>query len=131
MPSISDSTGNNARQGRIFALTLAGGFLVVALLAMRKERDRVEAAAFSLAAISVFAGLAIPARLEPARRAWVKLGEAIGFVTTPIVMAIIYYVVLSPIAIARRLIGRPKPTRDSHWHQRPPLPAAERMERQF
>jgi hypothetical protein len=126
-----DATRDNVREGRLFALTLAGGFLFVALLAMRRNRNRIEAAAFLLSAISLLAGLAIPGRLEPARRAWMKLGEAIGLVTTPIAMGIIYYVVLSPIAITRRLIGHRKPARDSHWHQRPPLPQAERMERQF
>jgi cell division protein FtsW (lipid II flippase) len=129
--SNPDAARNNVREGRIFALTLAGGFLVIAVLAMRKDRYRVETVAFSLSAISVLAALAVPGHLEPARRAWMKLGEAIGFVTTPVIMAVVYYVILSPIAIARRLIGRRKPARDSHWHQRPPLPQAERMERQF
>ena len=119
------------REGRIFALTVAGGFLAGALLAMRRSRYRVEDAALVLSAIGVLAGLLIPGRLGPARRAWMKLGEAIGYVTTPIVMAILYYVVVTPIAITRRLAKRRKPAAESGWHQRPPLPPRERMERQF
>lgn len=119
------------REGRIFALTVAGGFLAVALLAMHRGRDRVEDAALVLSAIGVFAGLLIPGRLGPARRAWMKLGEAIGYVTTPTIMAMFYYVVVTPIAIVRRLAKQRRPAMESGWHQRPPLPPRERMERQF
>lgn len=119
------------REGRIFALTVAGGFLAVALLAMRKGRYRVEDAALVLSAIGVLSALLIPARLGPAKRAWMKLGEAIGYVTTPIVMAILYYVVVTPIAIVRRLARQQRPAMESGWHQRQPLPPRERMERQF
>jgi hypothetical protein len=122
---------NQIREGRIFALTVAGGFLAVALLAMRRGRDRVEDATLVLSAIGVLAALLIPGRLGPARRAWMKLGEAIGYVTTPIIMAILYYVVVTPIAIVRRLAKAPRPATESGWHQRPPLPPRERMERQF
>jgi hypothetical protein len=136
IPTQSSTDGaltdkNNIREGRIFALTVAGGFLVVALLAMRRGGYRVEAAAFSVSAIGVLAALLTPGRLGPARRAWMKLGEAIGYVTTPILMAIVYYVFLTPIAIVRRLGLQREPAKDSRWHQRPPLPPRKRMERQF
>jgi hypothetical protein len=122
---------NQIWEGRIFALTVAGGFLAVALLAMRRARYRVEDAALVLSAIGVLAGLLIPGRLGPARRAWMKLGEAIGYVTTPIIMGILYYVVVTPIAFMRRLAKPRRPATESGWHQRPPLPPRERMERQF
>ena len=120
------------REGRIFALTVAAGFVMVALLAMPRGHHRIEAAAFSAAVVAVLAGLLIPARLGPAKRAWMKLGETIGYVTTPIIMAIVYYLLVTPIAAVRRLAaGRRRPPKVSHWHQRPPLPPRGRMERQF
>jgi hypothetical protein len=119
------------REGRIFALTVAGGFLAVALLAMRRGRYRVEDTALVLSAIGVIAALLIPGRLGPARRAWMKLGEAIGYVTTPIVMAVLYYAIVTPIATVRRLARQRRPAMESGWHQRPPVPPRERMERQF
>jgi hypothetical protein len=122
---------NQVREGRIFALTVAGGFLALAFLAMRRGRDSVEDAALAFSAVGVLAALLIPGRLGPARRAWMKLGEAIGYVTTPLIMAILYYVVVTPIAIVRRLAKARRPATESGWHQRPPLPPRERMERQF
>jgi hypothetical protein len=60
-----------------------------------------------------------------------KLGEVIGYVTTPILMAILYYVVVTPIALVRRLAKARRPVTKSGWLERPPLPPRERMERQF
>jgi hypothetical protein len=122
---------NKIREGRIFALTVAGGFLTVALLAMRRGRGRVEDVTLPLSAIGVLEALLITGRQGPARRAWMKLGEAIGYVTTPIIMAILYFVVVTPIAIVRRLAKARRPATESGWHRRPPLPPRERMERQF
>ena len=121
----------NIREGRIFALTLAGGCLFLALLGKRKGEHGVAAAAFSLSVIFLLAALLVPGRLEPARRRWMKLGEAIGHVTTPILMAIVYYVILTPLGIVRRATAGRRPATNSHWYRRPPLPEAARMERQF
>jgi hypothetical protein len=121
---------SDVREGRIFALTLSGCFLFLALLARLRHREAVAAAALALSAASLLAALVIPGRLEPVRRLWMKLGDAIGRVTTPILMAIVYYLLVTPIGVVRRL--KPSaPRTGSNWHPRPPLPEAARMERQF
>jgi len=119
------------REGRTFALTLAGGFFVLGLLALRKERDLAAAVTFALSAVSLLAGLLVPGRLEPLRRGWMKLGEAIGLVTTPVLMAAVYYLVVTPPGMLRRFRSRRRARNGSRWHQRAPLPPASRMERQF
>jgi cell division protein FtsW (lipid II flippase) len=120
-----------AREGRVFAFTLAGGFLVWGLLALRKDRHTAAAIGFAFAAVSLLVGVLVPGRLGPARRAWMRLGEAIGALTTPVLMAALYYLVVTPMAMLRRLRRRPLPAKNSRWHQRAPLPPASRMERQF
>lgn len=135
MPASHDSEpavdSRNKRGGRIFALTLAGGFLFLALFAYWRGGELVAGGAASLAAISFFAAVFIPGRLGPIERAWMKLGAAIGYITTPILMAGVYYLVLTPIALARRITKRRHPVEDSHWHRRAPSPPPARMERQF
>ncbi len=125
------SARRSAREGRIFALTLFGGFLVVALLAARKHNRTVEEAAGLLSAIALVAALLFPGRLERIRHAWTRLGEALGYVTTPIFMTIVYYLIFTPIAIVRRATRRREQQQGSRWHKRAPLPGAARMERQF
>ncbi len=125
------TAGRNIREGRNFALTLAGGFLLAGLVGSRKGHSDVVAAAIALSLLSLLAALLIPGRLGPARAVWMKLGEVIGNVTTPIVMAIVYYGVVTPIGFARRLTSGSRRATISHWYRRPPLPEAARMERQF
>ena len=129
--SATASARQRERDGRIFALTLFAGFLVVALIAARKHNRAIEEGAGLLSAVALLAALLFPGRLERIRRAWTRFGEALGYVTTPIFMTVVYYLILTPIAIIRRATRRREAEEGSRWHKRPPLPGAARMERQF
>ena len=51
-------------------------------------------------------GLFKPNLLTPLNKAWVKLGMLIGKFVAPIIMAMIYFIILTPIGILMRLIGK-------------------------
>ncbi len=44
--------------------------------------------------------------LSPLNFAWVKFGEVLGRIVAPVVMAIIYFFVITPIGLFMRLIGK-------------------------
>ena len=44
--------------------------------------------------------------LTPFNKLWIKFGEILGRVIAPIVMAIIYFIVLTPISFIVRLFGK-------------------------
>ncbi len=44
--------------------------------------------------------------LSPLNLVWVKFGEFLGRIIAPIVMAIIYFVIVTPIGLFMRLIGK-------------------------
>ena len=44
--------------------------------------------------------------LTPLNKAWVKFGELLGMVIAPIVMAIIYFIIITPIGLLMRLLGK-------------------------
>jgi len=54
----------------------------------------------ALGALLVLAGLAVPARLGPAQRAWMGLATALSKVTTPIFLGIAYFGVIAGRAVA-------------------------------
>jgi hypothetical protein len=60
----------------------------------------------SIGALLSLAGIVVPTRLGPVERAWMGLARAISKVTTPIVMGIVYFLVVTPIGIGMRLLGR-------------------------
>ncbi len=44
--------------------------------------------------------------LNPLNFAWIKFGELLGRIVAPIVMAIIYFMIVTPIGLFMRLIGK-------------------------
>ncbi len=100
-------------EGRRFGLTLGAGFLVLAGLTAWRGHS-LEARAFAgLGAGLVAAALVVPARLGPVHRFWMALAAAISRVTTPVFLGLVYFVVLTPTGLVRRLAGRNRLARPS------------------
>src|SRR5258707_15499668 len=59
----------------------------------------------------VIAALLVPTWLGPIERAWMGLAHLISKVTTPIFMGIVYFIVIAPIGLVRRLAGASPITR--------------------
>ncbi len=63
----------------------------------------------------------LPSKLGPVYRAWLKIAHLIGRILTTLILALAYYLVMTPSAWAKRLIGgrpiRLKPDKGaaSYW----------------
>jgi hypothetical protein len=44
--------------------------------------------------------------LSPLNKAWIKFGERLGLIIAPIIMAIVYFVFLTPISLTVRIFGK-------------------------
>jgi large-conductance mechanosensitive channel len=51
-------------------------------------------------------GLANSKILSPLNKAWIKFGEILGTVIAPIIMALVYFVFLTPISLIVRIFGK-------------------------
>ena len=78
-----------------------------------------------------------PSLLKALNRAWMKLGALLHAVVNPVVLAFLYFGVITPFAIVMRLIRRDvlrrrfEPTERSYWIRRdPPGPAPDSLPRQ-
>jgi hypothetical protein len=96
------------------------------------------AVAFALAALFLLAALAFPRVLRPLNSAWMRLGLLLNRVVSPIVMGVIFFGLLTPVAAIMRLRGRDvlqrrfDPARESYWIRRdPPGPDGSSFPRQF
>jgi hypothetical protein len=122
---------------RAFGLVMAGVCLLVALGPLQHgHAPRWWALAFA----SVFAVVALlkPILLTPLNRLWTKLGVLLGKVVSPIALGILFYGVLTPVAIVIRVTGKDplqlKLDRDAdtYWIARkPPGPPPDSMGNQF
>ena len=120
--------------GRRFGLVVGGAFLALAGLSLWRGRGLyVVLGLAALGALLVFGGLLVPARLGPPYRAWMGLAKVLAPVMTPVFMAVMYFVVLTPVAALRRMIGgNPLVARgtESFWIERT-RSGRSSMERQF
>jgi hypothetical protein len=124
------------QQGRRFGLTVGGAFLVFAGLAWWRELATAAPVLAALGATLGIAALVAPGQLGPVERAWMAMAHAISRVTTPIVMAVMYFVVITPSAVARRAFGGSPLVHAGgaagFWKVRPPDGRQSKsMERQF
>ena len=44
--------------------------------------------------------------LSPFNKGWIKFGEFLGLIIAPIIMALIYFVILTPVSLMVRLFGK-------------------------
>ncbi len=94
------------REGRKFGLTVGTAFLVLGGVAQWRDHEAMSFGLWAIGGSLLLAGLLFPARLGPVQRGWMGLAHAISKVTTPILMGIIYFVVLSSMGRVMRLFGR-------------------------
>jgi hypothetical protein len=64
--------------------------------------------------------------LMPLNRAWMKLGEVLHHVVSPLALGLIYFAVFTPVGLVMRLAGRDalsrrfEPARPTYWVRREP-----------
>jgi hypothetical protein len=59
-----------------------------------------------LGGLLVLAGLVIPRQLGPVYRAWMGLALVLSKVTTPIFMGIVFFLVITPVGLLMRALGK-------------------------
>lgn len=123
-------------EGRKFGLTVGLAFGVLAAISLWRGHDTAPLVLGALGGALLLAGIAIPTYLGPVYRGWMRFGLLLSKVTTPIFMGLVYFVVVTPMALFMRLLGRnplvQKRVDDSYWVTRDPAASAtSSMMRQF
>ena len=125
---------------RAFGVVFAVFFTIVGLWPLTAglgATDRLNWWGFGVAAVVLAAALACPAVLGPANRLWFRFGQLLHRVVSPLVMAVLFFVVLTPFAVVMRLAGRDPMRRvfdseaASYWIAREPGPTPDSMKNQF
>ena len=94
-----------SHKNRSFGLLFFIVFLAFALWPLTK-RGEVNLYLFSIALIFLALGIFNSKILSPLNKSWIKLGEILGRIIAPIVMAIVYFIILTPISLLVRFIGK-------------------------
>jgi len=61
---------------------------------------------FVSAALFLVVAIARPSILGPLNRAWAKFGLLLGRVINPVILGVVFFLVVTPMAVIRRLLGK-------------------------
>jgi hypothetical protein len=128
----------NLPSNRNFGLLFAGVFALLSAYAAYQNAEAFKVYGWLIAGIVVgLVAIAAPWLLAPLNKAWMKLGELMGRVVSPLVLGVIFFVLITPVALVTRLFGRDelrlkKTDASSYWIDRaPPGPAGDSFKNQF
>jgi hypothetical protein len=95
------SQSSNKSFGLLFFVV----FLILALWPL-KNSSNINLYLIIASAIFLILGLINSKLLSPLNKSWIKLGEILGMIIAPIVMALVYFVILTPLSFIVRLFGK-------------------------
>jgi len=96
---------NSKSSNRSFGLLFFVVFLTIGLWPL-KNGDNLNSYFLIASAIFLILGLINSKILSPINKLWIKFGEILGIVIAPIVMAIVYFMFLTPVSLIVRVFGK-------------------------
>ena len=127
----------NAGSERSFGIVFAVVFAIVGLFPLWNSED-VRVWALVVAGLFLVLGFAVPAALRPLNLLWFRFGLLLHKIVNPLIMALLFYVTVTPIALIMRMLGKDPlnrqfdPSVSSYWIKRDPDELQpETMRRQF
>lgn len=133
----SDTVANKLPSNRSVGMVFVVLFLAIALYPMIDSRP-VHAWAIVVAVLMGVVALLFPDWLTPLARAWMWLGELLHRVVNPVVVGVIFFLLITPVALAMRAAKRDilrlrrDRTSKSYWIERdPPGPPRSSFPNQF
>ncbi|MDH4155011.1 MAG: SxtJ family membrane protein [Nitrospira sp.] len=95
-----------AKDLRQFGLLVGGVFSVIGLwpFVFRAESPRLWA--LMLGGVLILLGAIAPQSLKQVHAGWMKIGHVLGAINTKILLGLIYYLLIVPMGIVRRWLGK-------------------------
>ncbi len=135
VPLNTDPTNRQLRQ---FALVLPlVAVIAAALLSLKLNHYTAALSLLCVTLAASAAGLIHPRLLGPVYVSWMIAAYPIGWLIGHIVIGVIFFLVVTPIGLAMRLVGRDaltrqfEPDRKTYWRQRKTTDDPARYFRQF
>lgn len=124
-------------QARKSALLVGGVLLAIAAWNVYQTRPMVYWIAGGLGGLLVLIGVASAAASRAFHTGWMRFAAVLGWINSRILLSVVFYGLLTPTGLVRRLLGRDPldrrgPSRPSYWNPRTKTrQSKEQFERQF
>ena len=129
---------NSSRKELIkFGRTVGIAFLVIGVIISLISKS-IHYIPFGIGVFLIIAALLVPVVLLPFHKLWMGLSVILGYISTRVILFVIYYVALTPIAFFGRLRGKDfineklEPEKESYWIKKDPADNKnENLKKQF
>tara|TARA_B100002052_G_C15801883_1_gene561506 strand:+ start:195 stop:587 length:393 start_codon:yes stop_codon:yes gene_type:complete len=91
---------------RSFGLVFCFVFLIIAFWSFRGEFEQIKILPFFISLAFLILGLLNSKLLTPLNKIWFKFGLFLGSIISPIIMSLIFFLVLTPIGLFMRILGK-------------------------
>jgi hypothetical protein len=109
---------------RRFGLTVGGAFGALTVLLWWRGGFMGPRVMGVIAVLLVAGGILAPSALGPVNQAWMRLATVLSRFTTPIVMGVLFYLIITPVGLLMRLFKHNplvrRSTGDTFWIDRAP-----------
>ena len=95
----------NKSSNRSFGIVFFFFFLILSLWPLTKN-ESLNIFFVLISIVFLILGLINSKLLTPFNNIWIKLGELLGRIIAPIVMALVYFFILTPISLLVRVFGK-------------------------
>jgi len=134
---FQEREGVNSSSNRSFGIVFTIVFSIVGLLPLLSD-GTLRWWAMVIAVIFLASALLRPRILTPLNKIWTRFGLLLHHVVNPVIMAMLFFLVVTPIGLLMRMVGK-RPLNieydleiKSYWIERdPPGPEPDTMKQQF
>ena len=105
---------------RHFGIVMALAFVALGVILIWRQRSSGPYLA-ALGGVFLLTGFLVPVLLAPVERAWMAFAGVLQRITTILILTLTYYVLVTPLGLLVRLLGkdllgrRPDPEIESYW----------------
>jgi hypothetical protein len=125
------------KEMRVFGAVFVAGFSLIALVLLLRGSTRAAQIVGAIGAAVGGLALIAPPLARPFYLAWMGVAFVMGGIVSFLILMIIFYLIITPLALIMRLAGRDelalkrKPGQTSYWTEHPALDDKSYYERLF
>ena len=94
------------KQLRSFGLTVGGIFAGIGIWPVVVHGASIRLWAVIIAGLLLLPAIVYPRSLSLVHRGWMALGEVLGWINTRVILGLLFYLLVTPIGMVRRLMGK-------------------------
>lgn len=101
---------------RKFGIIISSAYLIFLLVFFDYDLKNISLVWYSPLAILAILMIFSPKLISPIRKGWLYIGHILGIINSTLILSIIYFVIITPVSVLRKLFTSRKGNVDSNWH---------------